>query len=521
MQPYTNQKLYTVAGDNYRVLAGYCNTLEEEGYWEKPGQILQKSIREMLDLYIQSLLVCCAVTSKRFKREERRFIAASVYENLLGVLPDSDDFSAVIDEAVRINNAPPILIQLCGLRDREKKTGLSGLFFDGVMNIMLAMAYLNEDPGSGVIAYITNYYKQTAAFLYSRSSLESIVDEKYIFRKLCNCDLEQSAKQLEESGENFERYKKKYYFYSEPRKEIEVPLNSSSGEKKKPEEKSEPEPEKQPEKKPVNENLESLLAELNGLIGLTGVKEEINSLINLIKVRKLRERYALPDMEMSYHMVFSGSPGTGKTTVARLVAGIYRELGILSRGTLTETDRAGLVAGYVGQTALKVTEVVEKALGGVLFIDEAYSLSSQGASNDFGPEALDTLVKLMEDHRDDLVVIVAGYTEEMKQFLKANTGLVSRFNKFIEFPDYSVDELIDIFCVMADKSGYAVEEGAISAIREILETMTDKERDTFGNARGIRNMFEKIVVNQANRVVDFTEPTLAQLSTICAKDVTG
>ena len=517
VQAYTNQKLYTAAGDNYRVLNGYCDTLKSEGYWEKPGRILQKDIREMLDLYLQSLLVCCAVESNRFNREERRFIAASVHENLLGVLPDSQDFTDVVSEAKRINNAPPILIQLCGLRDREKKTGLTGLFFDAVMNIMLAMAYLNDDSGSGVIAYITNYYRQTDAFLYNRSGSESVVDEKYIFRKLCNCDLEQSAKQLEESGESFERYKKKCYFYAEPRKDIEVPLSPAP--KAKEEKEKTPEKPKE-EKHPVkNENLEALLAELNGLVGLSGVKEEINSLINLIKVRKLRERYALPDMDMSYHMVFSGSPGTGKTTVARLVAGIYRELGILSRGTLTETDRAGLVAGYVGQTALKVTEVVEKALGGVLFIDEAYSLSSQGASNDFGPEALDTLVKLMEDHRDDLVVIVAGYTEEMKQFLKSNTGLVSRFNKFIEFRDYSTDELTDIFCVMADKSGYSVEEGAVRAIREILETMTDRERETFGNARGIRNMFEKIVVNQANRVVEFEEPTLVQLSSICECDV--
>lgn len=521
MQVYANQKLYTAAGENYRILTKYCDILEDEGYWLKPGEILHKNIREMLDLYLQSLLVCCALDSERYGNEERLFIAAAVKENLLGVTPEAEDLEELSYEARRIQNAPPILIQLCGLRDREKQSGLSGLFFDAVMNIMLAMAYLNNDNGSGVIAFIKDYYTRIAAFLYTKSATEALVDDKYIFKKICNGDLLQSAKQLEESGESFERYKMKYLFYTEKKPAKQIPLVAAP-------KVVVPEPEKQEEtvkvqveEKTENDQaaLEDLLAELNALIGLNGVKEEINSLINLIKVRKLRERYALPDMNMSYHMVFSGSPGTGKTTVARLVAAIYKELGILSKGTLYETDRAGLVAGYVGQTALKVKEVVDKALGGVLFIDEAYALSSSGAGNDFGPEALDTLVKLMEDHRDDLVVIVAGYTEEMKQFLKSNTGLVSRFNKFIEFPDYSNEELLDIFQVMASKAGFTVEEAARKALEEKLLSLDDASKASFGNARGIRNIFEKIVVRQANRVVRYSEPNLEQISTICECDV--
>ena len=242
-------------------------------------------------------------------------------------------------------------------------------------------------------------------------------------------------------------------------------------------------------------------------------------MINLIKVRKLREEYNMPTMDMSYHMVYTGNPGTGKTTVARLVAKIYKELGILSEGNLVETDRSGLVAGYVGQTALKVKEVVERALGGVLFIDEAYSLAGNIGTSDFGAEAIDTLVKMMEDHRDNLVVIVAGYRDEMKIFLNANTGLISRFNKFIDFEDYTNEELIRILESMAGKAGLTIEENALIEVENKLNIMDEKNRAQFGNARGIRNVFEKIVVNQANRLVSYDRPTKEQLSEVLPEDI--
>ncbi|HBA97035.1 MAG TPA: AAA family ATPase [Lachnospiraceae bacterium] len=259
--------------------------------------------------------------------------------------------------------------------------------------------------------------------------------------------------------------------------------------------------------------------ELNSLVGLKDVKSEIQSLTNLIKIRQLREKMNMPVMDMSYHMVFTGSPGTGKTTVARLVGKIYKELGILSDGKMIETDRSGLVAGYVGQTAIKVHEIVGQAIGGVLFIDEAYSLVNPDVPNDFGGEAVDTLVKLMEDNRDNLVIIAAGYTDEMRRFLKSNTGLISRFNKFINFPDYNRSELIEIMEVIAAEAGLTIEEGAKKRVLERMGAMKPEEWEDFGNARGIRNMFEKIVTNQANRLVLLNSPTKEQIMTIVAEDV--
>ncbi len=275
----------------------------------------------------------------------------------------------------------------------------------------------------------------------------------------------------------------------------------------------------QAEQKEQERRIQEIMDELNGLVGLDNVKQEIQSLINLIKIRKLREKMHLPEMDMSYHMVFTGSPGTGKTTVARLVAKIYKELGILSEGNLVETDRSGLVAGYVGQTAIKVHEIVEQAIGGILFIDEAYALANPDIQNDFGTEAVDTLVKLMEDNRDNLVIIVAGYTNEMQNFLKSNTGLVSRFNKFIDFPDYSKEELVEIMGVMAENAGLTIEETARDKVYELMEKKSPKEWETFGNARGIRNMFEKFIMNQANRLVMVDSPSVEELTLIKEEDV--
>ena len=270
------------------------------------------------------------------------------------------------------------------------------------------------------------------------------------------------------------------------------------------------------EELPPPEKIEDLLAELDSYIGLGVVKEEVHNLINMVQVYKLRQQHDLPTTDMSLHMVFTGNPGTGKTMMARMMARIYRSLGILSKGQLVEVDRSGLVAGYVGQTALKTQKVIEKAMGGVLFVDEAYALNGR-SENDFGQEAIDTLLKAMEDHRDDLVVIVAGYTDLMDRFIHSNPGLESRFNRFLLFDDYTTDEMVEIFRMQCKKGCYQLTEEAQPLIRDyIAEESAD---DSFGNARGVRNLFEHVLVAQNNRLATMEKITREDLMTITADDV--
>ena len=261
--------------------------------------------------------------------------------------------------------------------------------------------------------------------------------------------------------------------------------------------------EKQQEEEQPAESMEDLKKELHGYIGLDTIKDEVDSLVNWIEICKARKEHGLPTPDLSLHMVFSGNPGTGKTMVARLMSRIYKSLGVLSKGHLVEVDRSGLVAGYVGQTAIKTSEVIEKAKGGVLFIDEAYALTNRG-STDYGLEAVDTLLKAMEDMREDLVVIVAGYTELMQEFVHSNPGLESRFNRFMFFPDYTIDEMVGIFNMRCGKSGYTLAEGAEEALREILEEES-KDVESFGNARGVRNLFERAIAAQADRLAQAKE----------------
>ncbi|SEC32451.1 AAA+-type ATPase, SpoVK/Ycf46/Vps4 family [Tenacibaculum sp. MAR_2009_124] len=267
-----------------------------------------------------------------------------------------------------------------------------------------------------------------------------------------------------------------------------------------------------------NETLDDVLEELNELIGLEPIKTAIEELTNFLKVQKLREKEGLKTVNNSLHSVFMGPPGTGKTTVARLVSKIYKHLGYLEKGHLVETDRSGMVAGYVGQTALKVEEIINTSLNGVLFIDEAYALAKEN-KQDFGNEAIEVLLKKMEDHRKELVVIVAGYPDEMKDFITSNPGLQSRFNRYFTFDHYKPSELLGIFELFCKKNDFILTEDAREKLHFIFDKFYEKKDAHFGNARVARNLFEKIIEYQANRIVSITPITAEILKTIQEEDI--
>jgi SpoVK/Ycf46/Vps4 family AAA+-type ATPase len=268
-----------------------------------------------------------------------------------------------------------------------------------------------------------------------------------------------------------------------------------------------------------SDTLEIVLSELNSMVGLDAVKKSVTELINLLKIQKLRSDKELDNIGISLHAIFIGPPGTGKTTVARLLGRIYKHLGFLSRGHLLETDRAGLVAGYVGQTALKVDEVISEAKGGVLFIDEAYSLVSPDNTRDFGSEAVDGLIKRMEDYRNDLAVIVAGYNEPMEQFIDSNPGLRSRFSRYFFFEHFTPDQLTEIFLDLSAKHDFVVSVEAKEKLSDTFFLLHEKRDDSFGNARVVRNLFERCVQNQANRLVTLPEISEQLLQTIEEADI--
>lgn len=265
--------------------------------------------------------------------------------------------------------------------------------------------------------------------------------------------------------------------------------------------------------------LEQALAELNDLVGMANIKEEVKTLTNFLKIQKIRSERGLAKTTVSLHAVFCGPPGTGKTTVARLMSRIYQGLGFLSKGHLVETDRTGMVAGYIGQTAKKVDDLVNSALDGVLFIDEAYALVPGESGRDFGQEAIDVLLKRMEDYRDRLVVIVAGYTDEMKTFIESNPGLESRFNRYFYFDHYKPEELVEIFTKMCAKSHFQPTPAAREKLQKLFDELYMNRDRTFGNARLARNLFEKTIERQANRLAVISSLSDELLTTLLPEDI--
>ena len=376
---------------------------------------------------------------------------------------------------------PPLFFWSLTEEDVRRGTDVSRVFVRMLTNILLCLAAVDDDVTFAEAAYITDCTDKLSALCDSTGvkpgkpglkAADFVTSGEGSF-------LEKNPPQTASSGGD------------------KAPAAAAGGETK--EEGAKIGAEKKPD-------LDELLAQLESLVGLETVKKDVKSMMNLIKVRKLREENGLPVAPMSLHMVFMGNPGTGKTTVARLLGGLYAAIGALSKGQMVEVDRSGLVAGYVGQTAIKTQEIIQSALGGVLFIDEAYSLSS-GGENDFGREAIETLLKAMEDHREDLVVIVAGYTEPMEGFLSSNPGLESRFNKYIHFPDYTGPELNAIFHSQCQRNGYRLDGEAEAFSGEFFQALYDGRDENFGNGRDVRNRFEDMVVRQANRVAAMEAPT--------------
>ena len=437
----------------YAQMAEACSLLVKSGNWQRVGT---SDIALFLGMYTQSLLLRLAQHTGTPSAAMLAFIAEVPARDVLSIGRASAEAALNIGHKNRsFAEGTPLLLRCCVAMDDKDGTNSAQQFVDGVSKLLYAAAEVDGDLSGNELSFITGYAGSLRTFLLTRAAGRHAGAQGAALRS-----------DAPKAGEN-------------------------AGQQTPQQEKAQQEQEK---------TLEELMEELNSLIGIEEVKKEVSSLINLIKVRKMRKEHGLKVMDMSFHMVFTGNPGTGKTTVARLVAKIYKQLGFLSKGQLIETDRSGLVAGYVGQTAGKVTDVVNSALGGILFIDEAYALARKGMENDFGREAIDTLVKLMEDHRDDLVVIVAGYTDEMHDFLTSNPGLISRFNKYIDFKDYTDEELMAILHMNAGRQGYEVEPGADEVVKEMLSCMTLSDRLDFGNARGMRNTLEKLVQAQANRI---------------------
>lgn len=381
---------------------------------------------------------------------------------------------------------PPVFYWNLAENDAKRGTEASRTFIRMLTNILLYLAAVDDDVSYDEAAYITECTDKLTAI----------------------CDTSGVRKSREALNPL------DYVTSSEPgfQEKHRLQEQTAGGEKLKEGDAEKPDAE---EKKP---DFDELMAQLDSLVGLDDVKKDIKNLMNLVKVRRLRKENGLPIPPMSLHMVFMGNPGTGKTTVAHIISGLYAAIGVLEKGQLIEVDRSGLVAGYVGQTALKTQEVIKSALGGVLFIDEAYSLAS-GGENDFGREAIETILKAMEDHRDELIVVVAGYDGPMEKFINSNPGLQSRFNKYFYFPDYNGEQLLHIFKGQCKKNGYALTEEAEAEAKAMFEELYENRGENFGNGRDVRNVFEDTVVRQSNRVAALDAPTKDDLMQFLPEDL--
>ena len=478
--------------ERYQRVLPLCGRMDDKELGTKKW-FPDKSTEDVLHLSMISFFLYLASADGRISDEETEYI-----NSLLGLDYTLEDYKQIADKAKvekeTFTNEVPIVIRAAVEYDNEispKKLvseEIYGIYKAAGVVCMLVDENISDNEYDRIRNYLEMIYK------YMEENLTETVSEKRPAEglyDLINPMLDESFQ-----GDHFPFGKGKTY----PSTEAKVASD----------------PKEQEEK-----TLEELLDELNSLTGLDEVKYDVISLINLVRIREIREDMGLTMPPISLHLVFSGNPGTGKTTVARLLAQIYHKIGILSKGQLIEVDRSGMVAGYVGQTALKVKDVLEDAKGGVLFIDEAYALTPENSQNDYGLEAIDTLVKGMEDCRDDLIVIVAGYTEPMERFIQANPGLKSRFNKFINFRDYTPEELVEIFQHFCSQSGYRVSRPGLEYIHQYFTDRVEGKAENFANAREARNLFEFAIARQANRVITETNPSEDVLTLLKESDISG
>ena len=473
-----NEEAFKEGKEGYLILEKTCKAISNNGVWRKNGA---RDILLFLDMYVQTLLIQLAALDSSTLDTLREFIIRLPSKDILQVASLSQEEMINVGYKHRsFSEGVPLLLKCCVAIDDKDGTQYAQDFMEGLHKLLYAAAAMDGHSDGKELQFITSYLGVLNRFLLARASSKYVTPftenrEKGTHRIIAN-DVNKKNSALENLSS------------------VEASNEGSQDD--------------------VESTLEELLKDLDALIGLADVKREVHALVNLIKVRKLRSDFGLKNMDMSFHMVFTGNPGTGKTTVARKIAAILKKLGLLSKGQLIETDRSGLVAGYVGQTSGKVAEVVNSALGGVLFIDEAYSLADK-QGNSYNSEAIATLIQAMENHRDDLVVIFAGYTKEMQAFLDSNSGIVSRIGYTLEFEDYTKEELAQIFINMMKKAGFTVEKDALNKVKDLVDEY--KNSKNFGNARFIRNIYEKSVIKHATNTKNKKDKK--SLTTITKEDI--
>jgi len=474
------EKIYNNAYDAYNELINFCNDYKDD--INLPNELKKISPTAIFDLQLQKRLVELSMRYEdSLTSSEKEFIKIIDNKDKLSMSVEGyrkfsnnvsiENFYSTSRDVINKIDDVPYCISIALKRDNDKHDEFTSVIFKEYMTILDCYVCLEKDSFPEKEKEIKKIHDSLDDYIRTRNSHFKGIDNKSI-----------------------------------------IETNHYIKEEKASDEKTE-------------KTLDVLIRELNEMIGLDGVKNNVQEMLELLKVRKERERRGMENSDMSLHMVFTGNPGTGKTTVARLLAQIYKKMGILAKGQLIEADRSRLVGAYIGQSERNTKEIIDQAMGGILFIDEAYSLSDAGSSNDYGHEVISVLLKAMEDNRDKLIVIVAGYTDKMDSFLASNPGLKSRFNTFIHFEDYTPSEMLNIFNYTCRKAGFKPTPSCKLAVKEMINNYCANKSERFANGRDIRNLYEKTIRNQhkriANMYTELSDVSEDELNTISEEDLKG